>query len=103
MADRSAKNCWPKPPSVSIRVMRQLLLAFALTFAAATSLEAAYPRLNQIEPQGAQRGTEATVVLRGDRVGKDPKEILWHDPGIEVRELKPLDDNQVEAKLFLPP
>src|SRR5690606_23221181 len=82
--------------------IRWTLFALCVWSLALGPAHAAYPRLRQIEPQGAQRGTEATVILRGDRVGKDPREILWHDPGIEVRELKSLDDNSVEAKLFLP-
>ena len=82
--------------------MRHVLAALVIAIATLESLHAAYPRLRQIEPQGAQRGIESTVILRGDRVGKEPREILWHDPGIEVRELKAIDDNQVEARLFLP-
>src|SRR5690606_24248023 len=83
--------------------IRWTLFALCVWSLALGPAHAAYPRLRQIEPQGAQRGTEATLILRGDRVGKEPREILWHDPGIEVRELKALDDNQVEAKLLLPP
>src|SRR5690606_15010202 len=65
-------------------------------------LVAAQPRLQQIAPQGGQRGTEVTVVFSGQRIGQKPQEILWHDPGIETLELKRLEGNRVEARLAIP-
>ncbi|WP_425395303.1 pre-peptidase C-terminal domain-containing protein [Aeoliella sp.] len=81
--------------------MRWLLL-LVVTLSTATVASAASPRLDQLAPQGAQRGTEAVISLRGPRLGMDPLEILWHEPGIEVKALERVDDNQTKATVFVP-
>ena len=61
---------------------------------------AAEPRLERIEPQGAQRGTEATIAFHGVRLDK-PHQLLLYGDGIEVAELKEGDGKRFEAKLKL--
>ncbi|MGI9455333.1 MAG: hypothetical protein ACR2NU_02160 [Aeoliella sp.] len=79
-----------------------IVVAFILTACFVAIVHAASPRLGQVAPQGGQRGTELKVTLSGQRLGQNPQEILWHEPGIEVRGLEKIDDNQVAATLFLP-
>ncbi len=79
-----------------------LITAIFLGVFLTNPLQAASPRLGKISPQGAQRGTEKKITLSGQRLGQNPQEILWHDPGIEVRSLERIDDNQVAATLLVP-
>ena len=51
----------------------------------------------------AQRGTETTIHLYGGRIGEEPQEILFYEPGIEVLELKSVDANHAEAKIKIAP
>lgn len=81
--------------------MRWLFLVAAVLLANSVA-SAAAPQLSQLVPQGAQRGTEAEISLRGPRLGIDPLEILWHTPGIEVKSLERVDDNQTKAILVVP-
>jgi hypothetical protein len=81
----------------------RLFSIFALALLVpATLVVGAEPQLSELVPQGAQRGTEVVVSLRGPRLGNNPLEILWHEPGIEVRKLERVDDNQTSATLFVP-
>lgn len=66
----------------------------------ATAACAAEPRLERIEPQGAQRGTEATVSFHGVRLDK-PQQLLLYGGGVEVLELTPTDGKRFEARLKL--
>ncbi len=63
---------------------------------------AAAPQLGQLVPQGGQRGTEVEVSLRGARLGLDPKEVLWHETGIDVKSIERVDDNQTKVTLAVP-
>lgn len=69
----------------------------------AVSALAYEPRLNRLEPQGGQRGTEVAVDLVGPRIGVDPQEIVFYEPGIEVTALDRVDNNRVKAKLAISP
>jgi len=53
----------------------------------ASSAPASSPDLRHIQPRGGQRGTELTIQLHGERL-HDPRELLFHQPGIEVLELR---------------
>lgn len=63
---------------------------------------AAEPRLNQVIPQGAQRGTEVEITLRGQRLGLNPQEVLWHEGDLNVLSIERIDDNQAKLKLSIP-
>jgi hypothetical protein len=79
-------------------VLRRLSL---LTCLVAASAHAAGPRLDHLSPQGGQRGTEVEVTLIGGRIGQEPQEILFYEPGIEVKALERIDDNQTKATLAI--
>ena len=80
----------------------RLLLAIASLALLAAPVMAADPLLQRMNPQGGQRGTEVEVSLLGQRLGLDPQEILWYEPGIEVRKLERVDDNHTKATLAIP-
>jgi pre-peptidase len=73
------------------------LLATALLTA---SVMAASPQLSRITPAGAQRGTEVEIQLSGARLG-DAQALLLNEPGIEVKQVEPVKDNQVKVRLAL--
>jgi hypothetical protein len=62
---------------------------------------AAGPRLDHLQPQGGQLGTEVAVTLIGGRIGQEPQQILFYEPGIEVKDLQRIDDNQTKATLAI--
>jgi len=74
------------------------LLAWLTT---ATAAHAAGPRLDHLQPQGGQRGTEVAVTLIGGRIGQDPQQVLLYEPGIEVRGIERIDDNQAKATFVI--
>jgi len=84
----------------SSRLVAALVLcAVLLTFG---SVEAANPLFSTTIPRGAQIGTEQKVVFYGERLS-DAEEILFHHPGITVKELKVLDAKKVQATLVIAP
>lgn len=85
--------------------MRKTLLFLSALTASAVSapIEAASPRLDHLQPQGGQRGTEVAVTLMGGRIGQDPQQILFYDPGIELKAIERIDDNQAKATLAIAP
>ncbi len=56
------------------------------------------PRLADITPDGVQRGTEATIELRGSRL-KGPLELVTYDPGITVLSLEEKGKSKVIARI----
>ncbi|WP_404309261.1 pre-peptidase C-terminal domain-containing protein [Neorhodopirellula lusitana] len=76
----------------------QSALSLMLAISMAGPALAAFPQVLYHHPLGATRGGEATVVLKGSRLG-DARQILFDDPGIEVLELKPTDEKSVELKI----
>lgn len=82
--------------------VRSSFTALGVALVASSIAAAASPQLTQLVPQGGQRGTEVVVSLRGPRLGQDPQEILWHEPGIEVKQIESVDDNRAKALLVVP-
>ncbi len=78
-------------------------LLFAAAVLASVNAGAYEPRLNRIEPQGGQRGTEVQVDFFGGRLGVEPQEVLFYESGVEVQDLKRVDDNRVSAKVVIRP
>ncbi len=81
-------------------IQRLLFVVLAVTCFALPTASAADPELSSLQPYGFQRGTEVVAHFGGARLG-DAEALLLYRPGIEVRELKPTGDNQVEAKLAI--
>lgn len=69
------------------------LLGFALT---ASAYEA---RIDRLIPQGVQRGSEVKVELAGVRLGLEPEEILFYEPGVELVGVESIDKNKAAATL----
>ncbi len=81
----------------------RILLAMSVWVAGfATHCHAAQPSLDAVRPTGGQRGTELEVTFSGSRMA-DAKELLLYYPGIQVKELTAVNDNQVKAKLAIAP
>ncbi len=59
---------------------------------------AAQPVVNGISPTGVVRGETTTITLTGARL-QDATQILLDRPGIEVSEVKPIDNAKVEVTL----
>ncbi len=83
--------------------MIQSLRLLAILGIVAASARAAEPRLDNLKPQGGQRGTEVSVTLVGARIGQDPQQIVFYEPGIELRSVERIDDNQAKATLAIAP
>ncbi len=62
----------------------------------------AQPTVGRVEPLGVQRGGLRTFVLKGARL-KDAKQVLVYEPGLTIKEVKPLDDAQVEVQVEVAP
>ncbi len=80
--------------------LRVLLVVLAVTCLTLRSVMAADPELSSLQPYGFQRGTEVVAQVGGARLG-DAESLLLYRTGIEVKELKPTGDNQVEIKLAI--
>src|ERR1700683_5101769 len=81
------------------RATGAVLAAGAFLFSVAPSptlTQAATPELQIVLPRGAQRGTEADLVLHGQRLG-DAQEILFYDPSITVTKLDATNPNALKA------
>lgn len=79
---------------------KHVLLVLTLASLAATAT-AAEPRLDRLEPQGIRRGEEVQVKLIGQRLGEEPEQLLFYEPGIEVSKLEAINKNGVTATLKL--
>ena len=71
-----------------------LALAAKVMLGAAFSAEAASPVLQQLLPQGGQRGTEVTVLVSGQRLGDGPYQVLLYSTGIEVQSVQLAEDKK---------
>ncbi|MCC6143457.1 MAG: PPC domain-containing protein, partial [Candidatus Hydrogenedentes bacterium] len=72
-----------------------LLIAATLIATAASALP---PTLGNILPRGAARGGEVTVTFQGNDIG-DATDVYFHEPGISLVEITPVDASSVTAKL----
>jgi len=61
--------------------------------------QAADPVLQQLVPQGAQRGTEVEVAFSGQRLGDGPYQVLLYETGIEVGGFETVDGKQAKTVL----
>src|SRR5688572_10853986 len=65
------------------RLCGVLAVLFVMTAAAAMA-QTAPPTLQAVAPSGAQRGTRATLVLKGTNIDK-PSDILFSEPGFSTK------------------
>ena len=63
--------------------------------------KAAQPVLQQLDPQGAQRGTEVEIAFVGQRFKDGPHQILLYEPGIQLGQIEVVDDKRVKCLLRL--
>jgi hypothetical protein len=63
---------------------------------------AADPQLTRVMPRGGTRGTELELTFVGQRLD-DAQEILFYEPGITVKEVKPNGANSCRAKVAVDP
>lgn len=85
-----------------MRRLHSFLFATVAVFCVLSLAHGAEPDLGKIDPPGFQRGTEVEVILRGARL-QDAQELLFYEPGVEVKTLEVVDDKQVKVKLALSP
>lgn len=97
------------PPPASwrfgmFRFRSRRIAAAALTglLSLVSASEAASPRLSIVMPRGGQRGVEAEFTFSGSLL-QDAQEILFFEPGFEVRQITPVDANNFKAKVFVKP
>ena len=67
----------------------------------ALPIKAADPVLQQLNPQGAQRGTEVEVVFSGVRFLGESHQVLLYETGIEAGKIEPVDGKQVKCVLHV--
>ncbi|MCC6488696.1 MAG: PPC domain-containing protein [Candidatus Hydrogenedentes bacterium] len=77
-------------------------LSVAVLILAGPAAWAGPPSLGDISPRGAARGGAVEVVLSGSGL-TNAQELLFHDPGITVAEIKPEDDAKVRCTLNIAP
>jgi hypothetical protein len=78
------------------------IAAFLVALAGATSYAmAASPQLTVVLPRGVQRGTEADITVRGNRLG-DAKELLFYRPGINVTKLEATNAQSLKVHIQIP-
>ncbi|MDA0587014.1 MAG: PPC domain-containing protein [Planctomycetota bacterium] len=63
---------------------------------------AASPRLTIIQPRGLQRGIETELTFSGSQLD-DVKEVMFYEPGFEVKEFIPVNANAFKAKVAVAP
>ncbi len=78
--------------------LRHFALSVAITVLSVSSASAAFPVVVYHQPLGVTRGEESTIVLKGDRLS-DARQVLFDQPGVEVIEVKPIDNKSVELKV----
>lgn len=77
--------------------IRNLIIAFVVLILSGVA-QGASPELAVITPRGMQRGSEADVVIHGNRLA-DIKEILFYRSGISVTKLEVKSPQEVHAHL----
>ncbi|MFP6616639.1 MAG: PPC domain-containing protein, partial [Candidatus Hydrogenedentota bacterium] len=65
----------------------RVAFSIALLLLCVQTASAVNPALSTVLPRGGQRGTDVEVTFHGSSLG-DAIEVFFHDPGIEVKEVK---------------
>ncbi|MEM9412498.1 MAG: PPC domain-containing protein, partial [Planctomycetota bacterium] len=101
MVEKFAKNCWRKL-SMHWRPIKRSFQFCLLSVAAVSLVDASTPRLNLILPRGVQRGHEYTLKFSGERLA-DPQQVFLYDSGVEVIDIKSIDNRNVEVTIKVSP
>src|SRR5688500_13989026 len=84
-------------------VMRRFWIGLAVILVSGVSPAVAVePSLGSISPYGVQRGNEVQVTFGGARLG-DAEQLLFYSPGIEMKKIEKVDDNNCKATLAFTP
>lgn len=99
---RWAKKPWASVSSAShVPAVKRCLLSIAAVVSATLvvgSASAAFPKITYMRPLGVVRGEESTITLYGSSLG-DATQVLTDLPGLEILEVKPVDEKSVTVKL----
>lgn len=87
---------------VKARMFRNAALLCCLVSAASIEAAAVSPSLGDILPRGAARGTVAEVDVVGNNLS-DAVDLVFHDTGIALVELTPVDNGKAHCKLQIAP
>jgi hypothetical protein len=60
------------------------------------------PVLSGVSPSGVQRGTTATMVFSGERLG-GAQDVLLYDPGITITKVSNTDERTVAVEATIAP
>lgn len=74
-----------------------------LSLLAASSTRAYEPRLSRLEPAGGRRGTTVSVDFVGGRIGIEPAEVVFYEPGLKTLGIERVDDNRTRVQLEIQP
>ncbi|MGQ9606107.1 MAG: PPC domain-containing protein [Thermogutta sp.] len=99
-ADQSHRGC----PAVLARPLLSVLLAAVAGMMASVGSQvwAAAPVLRRAVPPGLTRGSEADLLLQGERLD-DAQEVLFYKPGITVQSLSAESADRVKLRLSIAP
>lgn len=78
--------------------IQKSFLLLAVWLLVGSTASASFPIVERLRPFGVVRGEESTITFSGQRVG-DAYTVLADLPGIEIIEVKPIDDKNVEVRL----
>ena len=92
-------SCLPRMfRTTPIRTTPIIVIAIVATMVAGAGALAAEPEISLIEPAGMQRGTEADVFIRGDRLA-DAKELLFAEQGLSVIQITPEGGKTLKVRI----
>lgn len=77
------------------------LLALSIVVVA-SSVWAASPSVGNVQPRGAQRGTDVVLTLSGGNLA-DAQEVVFYEPGFTVTKLEPVNPNAFKAHVKIAP
>ncbi|TWT78514.1 putative subtilase-type serine protease precursor [Posidoniimonas polymericola] len=86
-----------------MRHATQTLVALLLSLGVALRATAYEPRLSRLEPAGGRQGTTVSVDFVGGRIGIDPAEVVFYEPGLKTVALERVDDNRTRVQLEIEP
>ena len=81
---------------------KSLRLAVLVSLFASGTATAASPSVGSVQPRGAQRGTDAAIVLSGGNLA-DAQEIVFYSPGFTVAKIEVVNPNAIKATVKIAP
>jgi hypothetical protein len=80
----------------------RLLTQFSMAFIGGTSLFAAYPEYNTMQPSGGQRGTNVSLTITGNRLD-DFESMIFFTPGFTQKSVEKVEKNRVQLTIAIAP